>query len=671
LKIKYFFITFLFLSCVDSRQHDYTAIDKTLKKIENEEVALSETMLLNMNVESTALRMRNDSYNRKCLIRVARNYKKMKNYGRALRLYEIILKNSQVSRDTLSMSISNLALAKYYNEKWKADKAYFHFRESIKGFKKINKNSELANAYIGLGVLQYNISDYFESQKSILNAIEVLKSSRSDESISWYRAYSLLGVLNCELKDFAKAEEFHRKAIDIMKENSFTKAFLFKETSLNNLGYNYQQSQQYRKSIDCFTEALQSSNIQDDLELFAILKDNLAYSQLKLGNSKAVPQLFFEALRIREEIQNVPGIIINKIHLSEYYSLHKNSNKAYLYASEAYNIAQQNKLPAEEILSLRQLILTDYTCSIILRMRFVELSDSLQLAERKTRNKFARIAYETDEITHEKDNAVKQKWIAYSASGMSIVIGGLLLLVRVQRSKQRELLFEQEQQKSNESIYRLINDQQIRIDEARQAEKTRIAQELHDGVMNRLASTRLNLFVLNKQKDDQTIKKCISLIDGIQDIEKEIRQVAHDLNHEIFSGNNSFHTLLEALFESQKTGSAAAMYSESDQSINWAQIDSAVKMNIYRILQEALQNANKHAKAKNIFVTVSRDESEDIIHINVYDDGIGFNPAKNKGGIGMKNMRERVAAINGKFEIQSPMGKGTNLRIAVPVRRIV
>src|SRR5690606_36066512 len=109
-------------------------------------------------------------------------------------------------------------------------------------------------------------------------------------------------------------------------------------------------------------------------------------------------------------------------------------------------------------------------------------------------------------------------------------------------------------------IYHLISEQQNNISHGRQEEKKRIARELHDGVMNRLASTRLNLFILNKKRDDETIDKCLSLIDNIQDIEKEIRQVAHDLDSEIFSGNKSFNILLEALFDEVRSVSPSRFF---------------------------------------------------------------------------------------------------------------
>jgi signal transduction histidine kinase len=293
------------------------------------------------------------------------------------------------------------------------------------------------------------------------------------------------------------------------------------------------------------------------------------------------------------------------------------------------------------------------------------LTDSLQLYERRDEFKFARIAYETDEITKEKEQAIKQRRITLYVASAVLLTAFLLFIIRIQRARQKELLLLAERQKSDESIYRLIHDRQAKIDEGRRSEKKRIARELHDGVMNKLTSTRLNLFVLNKKQDDETIQKCLKLIDGLQDIEKEIRQVAHDLNDEVFRGTQSFNLLLEGLFNDFKQTSDTELHPEIEPQINWEVIDSAIKMNIYRILQESLLNCQKYAGAKNIYVTLSREN--DVLHFVIYDDGKGFDTGKPRKGIGIKNMQSRVEALNGKFALLSHPGGGTTLRMEFPI----
>ena len=127
----------------------------------------------------------------------------------------------------------------------------------------------------------------------------------------------------------------------------------------------------------------------------------------------------------------------------------------------------------------------------------------------------------------------------------------LLLIITKQRSKQKELQFLQSQQQANEEIYDLMLTQKNKEEQARESEKKRIALELDDGVMNKLASTRMNLNMLSHQKDEVAINKCLTYIEGIHKIEQEIRSIAHNLNQKVFNDNNSFISLLNDFVATQ------------------------------------------------------------------------------------------------------------------------
>ena len=86
-------------------------------------------------------------------------------------------------------------------------------------------------------------------------------------------------------------------------------------------------------------------------------------------------------------------------------------------------------------------------------------------------------------------------------------------------------------------------------------------------------------------------------------------------------------------------------------------------MNIYRTIQEAINNALKYAKANKITVNISR--INDKINIEITDNGIGFDKESIVMGNGLLNMQKRIEEINGSFEVISSLGKGTNIKILV------
>ena len=578
---------------------------------------------------------------------------------------KILIDKSIFSSDSLYLAIGYQNIGRYFDDKIISDSAYIYFFKAKKIFLKL-RNARIVDINLDIANLQYRISDYTSAEKSVFDAISNFSYLKGND-LHKYVAYNLLGIIYCEVNEFQKSIEYHNKALEITKkgnDNDF--GFAASEITLNNIGNVYRYKKQYKKAIEFYSHALKNKNLfQQNANIYASLIDNCAYCYLKLNRSENSSRSFDRSLKIRDSLQDIPEIIVSKLHLSEFYCQTNDTPKAKEFAYSSYKLSKANKLSSETLMSLQQLI----NCNENIKansQQYIKLNDSLQIAERKIRNKFARIAYETDEIVLQKDTAVKHKWITLIVAGSILLLLILLFIIKIQRAKQKELMLIQQQQEANENIYRLIQDQQIKINEARHLEKKRISQELHDGVMNKLTSTRLNLFILSKKRDDETINKCLTFINDIQNIEKEIRQVSHDLNSHIFSGNNSFSTLLESLFNQQRAISNANLFTEIDTSIPWETMESVIKMNLYRILQEAFQNCNKYAQATNIYVTISTGVGT--LQIIFNDDGLGFNDKKYRKGIGLKNMKDRVDAISGRIDILSQKRKGTTIIVNLPIK---
>ncbi|MBC8643313.1 hypothetical protein H9W95_01875 [Flavobacterium lindanitolerans] len=159
-------------------------------------------------------------------------------------------------------------------------------------------------------------------------------------------------------------------------------------------------------------------------------------------------------------------------------------------------------------------------------------------------------------------------------------------------------MLKQAQQKANEDIYNLMLYQQNKIEEGRTNEKIRIAQELHDGILGRLFGARLNLDSLNKRQDEEAIVSRNNYLVELKNIEQDIREISHDLNLEKHALNNNFIGIVNNLIEQQETVSQAKVSFVVDMEIEWEKIENYIKINLYRILQEALLNINKYARQK-------------------------------------------------------------------------
>ncbi|QYS87435.1 hypothetical protein JJC03_06035 [Flavobacterium oreochromis] len=245
-----------------------------------------------------------------------------------------------------------------------------------------------------------------------------------------------------------------------------------------------------------------------------------------------------------------------------------------------------------------------------------------------------------------------------------IILLILLYNNKSQHSKNKQLQFEREQQESNEQIYKLMLQQQHLINDTRQQEKKRISQELHDGVMSKLTSTRLNLFILSKRQDTETIQKCLKYIDNIQNIEKELRNISHDLNQDTFLEKESFKLIIQNLFEDYCNAINIEYILEIDSNIVWEAIEASVKIDIYRILQESLQNTYKYSHATLVILSIKK--VLDRLIIDIEDNGVGFDINKVKEGIGIKNINSRAKSMNGEVKFYSTVNKGTHINLSLP-----
>jgi len=298
-------------------------------------------------------------------------------------------------------------------------------------------------------------------------------------------------------------------------------------------------------------------------------------------------------------------------------------------------------------------------------LRYITISDSLQKAERAIQNKFARIRFDTNNIKQENIKISKQvAWLTWITLAFFIFSTLLYFIIR-ERSRNKQLKFDQIQQKSNEEIYNLMISQQRKLEEGRQQEKQRVSQELHDGVLSKLFGTRLSLDGINTKNDAKSIETRNRYLDELKSIEQEIRQISHDLNAEIFDVNLGYTEVITNLIDAQMSISNVTYEFQNDTSINWEQVPNKVKIHFYRILQESLQNINKHANASTS--TIKFYQNDNKIQFEIIDDGVGFDDAKAKKGIGLKNIRARIKELNGKLIFTTSKGKGTNINISVAI----
>jgi signal transduction histidine kinase len=564
-----------------------------------------------------------------------------------------------------------LNLARYYRHRGNfhriitkmIDSSFFYYIKSENLYKKINDKEGLARIYINKSIIQNEISDYEGAEYSIVRSYNYFK--RTNRYRQLFSCYNSLGNINHNLAKYKEAIEFHKKGLKIVDKFHQTDEF-YKGSSLNNIGNAYRELKDYKNAIYYFKTALSyKKELKRDVILEALLYDNLGHCYLKQNNFKDLPYLFDRASKLFDSLGVKNEGAISKLYLSEYYTKTKDTTKAIQYAEEAMKLAKESKATYYYLCTLTNAGEVNKKKASIYIKEYHRLNDSLLFEERKARNQFFKIQLETDEITQEKEKAIKQKWVQTSIIAAVLLIVILLFIIFKQRAQKKEFVLIQNQQKASEEIYQLMLNQQSKEEEAKQKEKKRIALELHDNVMNKLASTRFNLFTLTQKSDNKTIENAVQHIDKIKDIEDEIRNITHELSKETFSKSNSFTSLLTQLIEQHNQIHPTDFNLELDPTINWDAISSEIKMNLYRIIQEAIHNTNKYAQATKAAVSLLQDENK--LCLSITDNGIGFDTKAIKQGIGIQNMQQRIASIGGEISIITEPGNGTVINCSVIV----
>jgi two-component system sensor histidine kinase UhpB len=197
---------------------------------------------------------------------------------------------------------------------------------------------------------------------------------------------------------------------------------------------------------------------------------------------------------------------------------------------------------------------------------------------------------------------------------------------------------------------------------AQEEERKRIARDLHDEVNQALTALLLRVEAATqaappelKEELEETKQLANQAMDQLMDLARQLRPAALD-DHGLAAA------LAGHVREYDKRGPAKAYFRVDSQ---LGQLPQDVELVIYRVAQEALTNASRHAGAEEIEVFLGREDSRVILE--VVDDGRGFTFAEESNGLGLSGMRERALLVDGNLEVDSRPGKGTTVKLEVPV----
>jgi two-component system, NarL family, sensor histidine kinase DegS len=232
---------------------------------------------------------------------------------------------------------------------------------------------------------------------------------------------------------------------------------------------------------------------------------------------------------------------------------------------------------------------------------------------------------------------------------------------------------EQEVERLNtENTIDKLNQQKIissKIVENQENEQNRIAKEIHDGIGQMLTGLKFSLESINLDDKEKASQKIEYLKKLSLDIIKGVRTATFNLMPPELSDHGIVSSLAKLTQELSKlTGKEILFYNKTDFD---QRLDSLVEINIYRLTQEAINNALKYADSSHIIVQLSH--SATLLSIIIDDNGKGFDVSKvenkrnSESGMGLLFMKERIQYINGRVFFNSILGEGTRITFHIPI----
>ncbi|WP_430931307.1 tetratricopeptide repeat-containing sensor histidine kinase [Saccharicrinis sp. 156] len=560
-----------------------------------------------------------------------------------------------ITNDTKEDSIryiQHATLAQSYLNRHQYDSTFKHGQLALE----LSENiwpAEKVHLYGILGQAHYFTGDH---QKAIDGHLKALKLC-DDFSLDSLKPKIFIDLSNVHIRlgNWGTVQKYLHQAIHQSKEFGQTEFFT---KASSNLGMVYGMQNKTDSALIMFESALDAYGRDSSILSVSKIYNNLGVVyERKLDNTNAYIH-YKKALEIAQAVNDKASVAIGYQNVGHALSKLERYHDAMEYFQKGLQLSRElnyRDIERDGLYNLSVLYenMGNYKKALEVRTQFINLHDSLvndknlkavselEIKYRSEKKGNEILALKNANLEHEAKIQAQKKLIR-------IVMGIVLLLVVL--SIFVFVIYRQHQQnKLQQDAIRLITETQ-------EEERQRIASDLHDSVGSLIASLKINLTnttAITEERD-------LHLLD---ELSREVRSIAHN----IMPGTLKKMGLVAAIKSELKRVEEVYSHHTIFTEFGYENRQNLMReIQIFRIFQEVLQNAIKHANAQNINIQLTNNKKN--INLIVEDDGIGFDSKNVELKNGLSSISYRIKILNGKFNIDSFLGRGTLVNISIPIQ---
>ncbi len=571
-------------------------------------------------------------------------------------------------------TLSNIKIAKSL-----PDEALALNEESYTINNKLRDKKEIANNLSQFGTIYQNKGDYVNATKYFIQSLDVAKELKAYSIIKYnYRCLSKINFLQNKAES---ALEYARKSIELDKVSPNPRE---KALGLVSIADYYSMKNDIDSAEKYYAQSydlLQKNNIHYSmawvLSLWAIIYAEK--NMIKTGEMMLKAQVIFDTI--------APESVFSANNIGNigevYFTIAKNDSLIAKLSGNGIPGSKAKLLSEAEQYFNRCLLYSAKSKNVYTSLYFTGNLADLQAYKGDYKNAYnslqAKFKYNDSLFSQKNKNAIAKLESEKELQQLTAINKQKSILNRILIGSAAALLligilgyrnFKTKQKLHKTQIIQLEKDKQLLAIDAmlkgQEEERSRLAKDLHDGLGGMLSGVKLS-FVNMKENlimDSESVTSFEKSILQLDNTIAELRKVAHNLMPEALVKFGLKNAVLDFCNSMQLSSKTKIIF---EQLGTERLLSNTADLYIYRIVQELINNAIKHADADQILVQLTK--TNDKVLLTVEDDGKGFNTdlIKSAKGIGLKNIQQRVDYLKGKIDIASQAAEGTSVNIELYV----